>query len=46
MFTAVKGYGNSIFFMFSVMTFTVFLVGLISRTATARRDVAIGRASE
>ncbi len=46
MFTAVKGYGNSIFFMFTVMTFTDFLVGFIITTATARRDVAIGRASD
>jgi hypothetical protein len=46
MFTATKGYGNSIFFMFTVMTFTDFLVGFIITTATARRDVAIGRASE
>lgn len=46
MFTAVRGYGNSIFFMFTVMTFTDFLVGFIITTATARRDVAIGRASE
>jgi hypothetical protein len=45
-FTAVKGYGNSIFFMFTVMTFTDFLVGFVITTATARRDVAIGRASE
>ncbi len=46
MFTAVKGYGNSIFFMFTVMTFTDFLVGFIITTATARRDVEIGRASD
>lgn len=46
MFTTVKGYGNSIFFLFTAMTFTDFMVGFIITTATSRRDVAIGRASE
>jgi hypothetical protein len=46
MFTTVKGYGNSIFFLFVAMTFTDFMVGFIITTATSRRDIAIGRTSE
>jgi hypothetical protein len=46
MFTTVKGYGNSIFFLFTAMTFTDFMAGFIITTATSRRDVAIGRTSD
>jgi hypothetical protein len=46
LFTTVRGYGNSIFFLFMAMTFTDFMVGFIITTATSRRDVAIGRTSE
>jgi hypothetical protein len=45
MFTTVRGYGNSIFFLFVAMTFTDFMVGFIITTAASRRDVSIGRAS-
>jgi hypothetical protein len=46
MFTSVKGYGNSIFFLFTAMTFTDFMVGFVITTAASRRDVAIGRVSD
>jgi hypothetical protein len=46
LFMTVRGYGNSIFFLFTAMTFTDFMVGFIITTATSRRDVAISRTSE
>ena len=46
LFTTVRGYGNSLFFLFTAMTFTDFMVGFVITTATSRRDIAIGRTSE
>ena len=46
MFITVKGYGNSIFFLFTAMTFLDFMAGFIITTATTRRDIAFTRPSE
>jgi hypothetical protein len=46
MFITVRGYGNSIFFMFTAMTFTDFMAGFIITTATTRRDISFNRVSE
>lgn len=46
MFITVQGYGNSIFFLFTSMTFTDFMAGFIITTATARRDIGFGPVRE
>ena len=46
MFITVQGYGNSIFFLYTAMTFTDFMAGFIITTAASRRDISFGRASE
>jgi hypothetical protein len=43
MFITVRGYGNSVFFVFTAMTFLDFMAGFIITTVTARRDFAFGR---
>ncbi|WP_411819377.1 hypothetical protein ABFZ85_10900 [Hyphococcus formosus] len=42
LFIIVKGFGNSIFFLFLSMTFLDFMAGFIVTTVTARRDLAVG----
>ena len=42
LFIIVKGFGNSIFFLFMSMTFLDFMAGFIVTTVTARRDLAVG----
>jgi hypothetical protein len=46
MFITVKGYGNSIFFLFTAMTFLDFMAGFIITTATTRRDITFGRVED
>jgi hypothetical protein len=46
LFITVKGYGNSIFFLYTAMTFLDFMAGFIITTATTRRDIAFTRQSE
>lgn len=46
MFISIRGYGNSIFFLYTAMTFTDFMVGFIITTAASRRDISFGRASD
>jgi hypothetical protein len=46
MFITVKGYGNSIFFLFTSMTFLDFMAGFIITTATTRRDITFGRVED
>ena len=46
MFLTVQGYGNSIFFLFTAMTFTDFMAGFIITTATTRRDIGFGPVRE
>lgn len=46
MFITVPGYGNSIFFLFTSMTFTDFMAGFIITTAASRRDISFGHARE
>ncbi len=41
LFIIVKGYGNSIFFVFLTMTFLDFMAGFIVTTVTARRDFGV-----
>ncbi|MDB4974725.1 MAG: hypothetical protein JWN48_3066 [Myxococcaceae bacterium] len=43
LFITVKGFGNSVFFLFLSMTFLDFMAGFIITTMTARRDFAFGR---
>jgi hypothetical protein len=45
MFIAVRGYGNSVFFVFTAMTFLDFMAGFIITTVTSRRDFSF-RGSE
>lgn len=42
LFIIVKGFGNSVFFLFMTMTFLDFMAGFIVTTVTARRDLAVG----
>ena len=42
MFITVQGYGNSIFFLYTAMTFTDFMAGFIITTVTTRRDIGFG----
>lgn len=41
LFIIVKGFGNSVFFLFLTMTFLDFMAGFIVTTVTARRDLAV-----
>ncbi|MEM9495378.1 MAG: hypothetical protein AAGA09_05200 [Pseudomonadota bacterium] len=41
LFIIVKGFGNSVFFIFMAMTFLDFMAGFIVTTVTARRDLAV-----
>lgn len=41
MFILVVGFGNSVFFLFTSMTFLDALAGMIVTTVTARRDLSI-----
>jgi len=43
MFLTTRGYGNSVFFLFTAMTLLDFMAGFIITTVTARRDLAVGR---
>jgi hypothetical protein len=42
LFIIVRGFGNSVFFLFMTMTFLDFMAGFIVTTVTARRDLAVG----
>lgn len=42
LFIIVKGFGNSVFFIFMSMTFLDFMAGFIVTTVTARRDLSVG----
>lgn len=42
LFIIVKGFGNSVFFLFMMMTFLDFMAGFIVTTVTARRDLSVG----
>lgn len=44
MFITVRGYGNSVFFVYTMMTLLDFMAGFIITTVTSRRDVTFGRA--
>jgi hypothetical protein len=46
MFITVKGYGNSIFFLFTAMAFLDFMAGFIITTASSRRDITFGRVED
>jgi hypothetical protein len=46
MFITMRGYGNSLFFLFIAMTFLDFMAGFVITTVTARRDMAFDRSSE
>lgn len=46
LFLMVRGYGNSIFFLYLAMTLLDFMAGFIITTVTARRDLSVGRATE
>lgn len=46
LFLMVKGYGNSIFFLYTAMTLLDFMAGFIITTVTARRDLSLGRAAD
>ncbi len=41
LFIIVKGFGNSVFFIFMSMTFLDFMAGFIVTTVTARRDLSV-----
>ncbi len=41
LFIIVKGFGNSVFFLFMSMTFLDFMAGFIVTTVTARRDLSV-----
>jgi hypothetical protein len=43
MFITMRGYGNSVFFLFTSMTLLDFMAGFIITTVTARRDLSVGR---
>jgi hypothetical protein len=43
LFLTQPGYGNSIFFMFMLLTAFDFVAGFIITTAGARRDITVGR---
>jgi len=43
MFITTRGYGNSVFFLFTSMTALDFMAGFIITTVTARRDLSMGR---
>jgi hypothetical protein len=42
LFIIVRGFGNSVFFLFMTMTFLDFMAGFIVTTVTARRDLSVG----
>ncbi len=42
LFIIVKGFGNSVFFLYMTMTFLDFMAGFIVTTVTARRDLSVG----
>lgn len=46
LFFTTRGYGNSTFFIFTMMTLLDFMAGFIITTVTARRDFAVGRLEE
>jgi hypothetical protein len=46
LFLMVKGYGNSIFFLYTAMTLLDFMAGFIITTVTSRRDLSLGRVSD
>jgi hypothetical protein len=46
MFITVKGYGNSIFFLFTAMTFLDFMAGFIITSASRGREITFGRAED
>ena len=46
MFITVKGYGNSIFFLYTSMTFLDFMAGFIITTATRGHGITLGRAED
>jgi hypothetical protein len=46
LFLMVRGYGNSIFFIFVAMTLLDFMAGFIITTVTSRRDLSVGRIME
>ena len=41
LFIIVKGFGNSVFFIYMSMTFLDFMAGFIVTTVTARRDLSV-----
>ncbi|NNE40216.1 MAG: hypothetical protein HKN14_04775 [Marinicaulis sp.] len=41
LFIIVKGFGNSVFFLYMAMTFLDFMAGFIVTTVTARRDLNV-----
>lgn len=41
LFIIVKGFGNSVFFLYMTMTFLDFMAGFIVTTVTARRDLNV-----
>ncbi|MFQ5563887.1 MAG: hypothetical protein ACE5FO_10010 [Parvularculaceae bacterium] len=41
LFIIVEGFGNSVFFLFMMMTFLDFMAGFIVTTVTARRDLSV-----
>jgi hypothetical protein len=43
MFITTRGYGNSVFFMFTSMTLLDFMAGFIITTVASRRDLSLGR---
>jgi hypothetical protein len=43
LFIMVRGYGNSIFFIFMTMTFLDFMAGFIITTVASRRDLSLSR---
>lgn len=42
-FITTKGYGNSVFFLFTSMTLLDFMAGFIITTVASRRDLALSR---
>ena len=46
LFITKQGFGNSIFFIYTSMTFLDFMAGFIITTVTARRDFGYGRVEE
>jgi hypothetical protein len=43
MFITMRGYGNSVFFLFTSMTLLDFMAGFIITTVASRRDLSLGR---